>query len=145
MNLGRAYSISASFFRDKKDAQGRPYFEHCLEVAKNSEDDDERICSLLHDVPEDCFKTIEEGLAYLREAGFSEKVIRIIDILSHRDEDDYLGVYIKKIAMDPVATKIKKKDLRHNSDLTRIKGQLTKKHFDKVEKYHSAYIYLSKI
>jgi hypothetical protein len=40
------------------------------------------------------------------------------------------------------ATEIKKKDLEDNCNLTRIKG-LRKKDFDRVEKYHRAYIYLS--
>jgi len=40
------------------------------------------------------------------------------------------------------ARMIKLADLRHNSDIMRMKG-LSKKDFDRLEKYHRAYAYLS--
>ena len=44
--------------------------------------------------------------------------------------------YIKKISLSVRATKIKLSDLKDNSDITRLKG-LTKKDFDRLEKYLS--------
>ena len=49
-----------------------------------------------------------------------------------------------KISTDKLATKVKLADLKDNSDITRLKG-LSKKDFDRMEKYHRSYIYLSKI
>lgn len=143
--LGIAIAIAADLFKDVTDAQGEPYILHCLKVMEDSEDEEEAVCSVVHDVPEDCFPTIEKGIQYLRERGISETCLKTIDLLSHRKDEDYISVYIRRIATERRATRIKKKDLRHNSDLTRIKGALTKKHFDKVEKYHTAYTYLSNI
>jgi hypothetical protein len=49
--------------------------------------------------------------------------------------------YIKIIAMNPDARKVKMADLRHNSDIMRMKG-LREKDFKRLEKYHVAYEYL---
>ena len=40
------------------------------------------------------------------------------------------------------AKKVKKKDLEHNSTITRLKG-LRKADFDRLEKYSRSYVYLS--
>ena len=50
--------------------------------------------------------------------------------------------YIKAIAVSPEASEIKRRDLEDNSNITRLKG-LRKKDLDRIEKYHTAYIYLS--
>ena len=139
--LALAYAIAAQGFKNKFDKQGRPYMEHCLYVADGMDTDAEKIVALLHDAVEDEIVTFEE----LRQYGFPEDIIRDIDLLTHRkDVDDYLDVYIKKIAMSLRATKVKKRDLRHNSDITRLKS-LTKADFDRIEKYHRAFTYLSQV
>lgn len=51
--------------------------------------------------------------------------------------------YIKNIAGDPDAKAIKLADLKDNMDTTRLK-KLRKKDIDRMEKYHKAYVYLSK-
>lgn len=141
--LGLAIAIAAEAFKNKTDRQGKPYILHCLHLMNQVEDEKDKICAVLHDYPEDCFDNPDEGLNILRTYEFDEDDIKVIDLLTHRKSDDYLGIYIKKISTCPRATKIKKKDLEHNSDLSRIKGALTKKHFERVEKYHAAYTYLS--
>jgi hypothetical protein len=50
--------------------------------------------------------------------------------------------YVKRLAHDSDAKDIKKSDLEHNSKITRLKD-VTKKDFDRIEKYHIAYKYLS--
>lgn len=50
--------------------------------------------------------------------------------------------YIKALVVNAVTAKVKKRDLEHNSNITRLKG-LRKKDFDRIEKYHTAYVYLS--
>jgi len=142
--LGLAISLAAQAFENRVDKQGEPYILHCLHVMKRV-DEENRIPAILHDYIEDIFETsFKVGFNQLRQLGFEEDDIRVIDILTHRKEDDYLSVYIKKIATCPRATQIKLQDLRHNSNISRIKGALTKAHFDRIEKYHAAYQYLSK-
>ena len=49
--------------------------------------------------------------------------------------------YIERIASFKISIVVKMADLRHNSDITRLKG-LTKKDFKCLEKYAKAYDYL---
>ena len=96
--------------------------------------------ALLHDGPEDGICTIKE----LHDLGFSERVIDAVKLLTHNKKDDYLTVYIPKIATNIDAVKVKLADLKDNSDISRLKG-LSKKDFDRVQKYHTAYTYLKDI
>lgn len=141
--LGIAISIAAQAFENRVDKQNEPYILHCLHVMRRV-DEKNRIPAVLHDYVEDIFEAdLKAGLIHLRELGFDEDDVRVIDLLTHRKEDSYED-YIKKIATCPRATQIKLQDLRHNSNISRIKGALTKKHFDNIQKYHTAYQYLSK-
>ena len=137
--LALAIAIASEAFKNKTDKGGVPYILHCLFVMNEMPEDDEelRIAAVLHDLVEDTDWTIER----LRIEGFSERVLRIIYLLTHDPSVPY-DDYIKNIALDIDAKKIKKADLRHNSDITRLKG-LRKKDFDRLEKYNRSYIYLS--
>lgn len=66
-----------------------------------------------------------------------------MDVLTHRKGVPY-DDYIKMVAFNLDAVKVKLADLKDNSDITRLKG-LSKKDFDRMEKYHRSFIYLSKI
>ncbi len=139
--LGVALALVTEAFKHRVDKGGIPYALHCIHVMLTCglKDEDELIAALLHDIVEDIpYITIE----YLRNMGFSERTLKILELLTHDPADDYLEVYIKKIAYNYAATQIKLADLRHNSDITRIKG-VRKKDFDRIEKYHKAFIYLS--
>jgi (p)ppGpp synthase/HD superfamily hydrolase len=136
--LGIAIAIAAKGFKDKTDKGGEPYILHCLRVMNSMSTPEEKILGVLHDVVEDGVISIEE----LRALGFSEDILDDLKLLTHLKEDDYLDVYIKKISTSKRATKVKLADLKDNSDITRLKG-LRKKDFDRMEKYHKAFIYLS--
>ena len=77
----------------------------------------------------------------MAEEGFSQEVIVILQLLTHRKETEYME-YIKALSVHPIAKEIKKRDLDHNSKITRMKG-LRKKDFERLEKYHLAYTYLN--
>lgn len=140
--LGKAIALAAQAFEDVKDKGGQPYILHCLRVMNNLHTDDEelKIIAVLHDVVEDCK---DLTLRELQMLGFSDRVIKALDLLTHRKEVSY-DDYIKAISFNADATKVKLADLKDNSDITRLKG-LTKKDFDRMEKYHRSFIYLSKI
>lgn len=135
--LGRAIAIAALGFQDILDKGGRPYFLHCQYIADGMDTDEEKVLAYLHDTIEDGITTIQS----LRELGFPEDILSDLELLTHKKEDDYLSVYIKKIATSERATKVKKRDLEHNSMLTRLKG-VSKSDFDRLEKYSYAYLYL---
>lgn len=136
--LGLAIAVAAEAFKNKTDKGGQPYILHCLWVMNNIVGDDcEKCAAVLHDVPEDTDITIQ----ILQNMGFSEKTIGLLYLLTRDKNTPYMD-YIKAIAVVPGAKKIKKADLEHNSNITRLKG-LRKKDLDRIEKYHIAYMYLS--
>lgn len=138
-NLDLAISIVAQAFVGKSDKGGHPYVLHCLHVMNQMDPGDAelRCIAVLHDLVEDTTWTIED----LRKLGFSERVLIGVDTLTHKNDMPY-DDYIKLIAMYPDARKVKLADLKHNSDITRMKG-LRKKDFDRLEKYHRSFAYLS--
>jgi (p)ppGpp synthase/HD superfamily hydrolase len=137
--LGKAIAIAAEAFKDKRDKSGNPYILHCLWVMDGVKHlgEDVMIAAILHDLIEDT----EWTFAQLTSEGFNDKIIGILHLLTHNKETPY-DEYIKAISVSKEATEIKKKDLEHNSNITRLKG-LRKKDMDRIEKYHRAYIYLS--
>ena len=139
--LGLAISIAAKAFENKLDKGGKPYILHCLWVMNKVRHlgEEAMIVAVLHDTPEDCHE--EYPISKFTELGFSDNVIGMLHLLTHNKETPY-DEYIKAIAVHKIAKEIKKADLEHNSAVTRLKG-LRKKDFDRVEKYHRAYIYLS--
>jgi (p)ppGpp synthase/HD superfamily hydrolase len=136
--LALAISITAKAFENVLDKGGQPYVLHCLRVMNNVQGDECVKCaSVMHDLIEDTDWTFQE----LTALGFSDKTIGLLHLLTHQKETSYED-YIKAISVSKEATEIKLRDLEDNCNITRIKG-LRKKDFDRIEKYHRAYIYLS--
>ncbi len=143
--LAKAIAITATAFQNKHDKGGQPYIMHCLRVMNDLHTRDEELqcIGVLHDVPED-FKDTNISIADLRAAGFSDRVLDAVKLLTHDKENMTYDDYIKRIATNNDARLVKLSDLRDNTNVTRLKG-LTKKDHDRMEKYHRAYVYLSKI
>ena len=141
-DLGKAIAIASTAFKDKKDKGGKPYILHCLHVMNKVSHlgEEAMIAAVLHDLVEDCS---DEGytLLFLLKEGFSANVVRILTLLTHQKDVPYMD-YIKALSTDPIAKEIKKEDIKHNSDITRLKG-LRKKDFDRLEKYINAFTYLN--
>jgi len=137
-DLGKAISITSLAFIDKVDKGGKPYILHCLHVMHKVRafGDEVMMIAVMHDLVEDTTWTIEA----LRSEGFSERVLAGVEIMTHRKGVPY-DEYIKIIATNEDTRAVKKEDLKHNSDITRMKG-LTKKDFDRLEKYNRSYAYL---
>ena len=136
--LALAISITAKSFENVLDKGGQPYVLHCLRVMNNVQGDECVKCaSVMHDLIEDTAWTFQE----LTALGFSDKTIGLLHLLTHQKETPYED-YIKAISVSKEATEIKLRDLEDNCNITRIKG-LRKKDFDRIEKYHRAYVYLS--
>lgn len=144
-NLNTAIALVATKFQSRNDKAGVPYFMHCYHVMSTiqSRDESVKIAALLHDVVED-FKytgmTMEDVASY----GFSEKTMLLLGMLTHDKENVTYKAYIKHIALNKDASDIKIADLRHNSDLTRLKGT-SDKDFERAKKYQESYEYLVSI
>lgn len=140
--LTKAIKIAATAFENDFDKGGQPYIMHLLYVMHKVKHLGETamICAVLHDLVED---KKEDGydFAYLVSQGFSEEVVSVLVLLTHHKKLPYMD-YIKALATSPIARAIKLADLEHNSKVSRLKG-VTKKDFDRLEKYCIAYQYLS--
>lgn len=143
MNLAKAIAIASVGFEHKTDKAGEPYIMHCLRVMNNPKCDtpERKILAVLHDVIEDGIYTEKELLV---DHGFHSSIVLKLTKLSHRrDLGQTYDEYIKIVSTDDDCTAVKLADLEDNSQITRLKG-LGKKDFDRMEKYHRAYIYLSR-
>lgn len=137
--LAYAIALASDKFKDRNDKSEQPYILHCLHVMyKMPADDIElRIIAVLHDLIEDTDVTIAD----LRALGYSERVLSALILLTHKHSVSY-DEYIKLIATNDDARRVKLADLDHNSRVTRLKG-LRKKDHDRLEKYCMAFEYLS--
>ena len=137
--LSTAISITARAFEDKKDKGGKAYILHCLHVMNQMDQNDEELMciAVMHDLLEDTDRNAKE----LFIEGFSERVVNGVEACTHLLNESYEN-YIKRVSLNEDARKVKLADLKHNSDITRMKG-LRKKDFDRLEKYHRAFVYLS--
>lgn len=122
-----AYNAHANQF----DKAGVPYIFHPIHLAEQMDTEIECIIALLHDVVEDTKVTFEQ-----LEKEFSKEIIEILKLLTHDKETDYME-YVKKIKENPIAKKIKKADITHNADETRL-DKITEKDILRREKYKEA-------
>ena len=136
--LSKAIKIAAEAFEGKYDKGGQPYILHCLHVMNAVKDygEDYMIVAVLHDLLEDTYWTPLQ----LQKEGFTDEQIYALRLLTHTPKESY-DTYIQRVSQNTIARTIKMADLRHNSDITRMKG-LREKDFQRLEKYHKAYAYL---
>lgn len=142
--LAKMIALVATNFENTLDKQGRPYFEHCYHVMQTCGLTDENsLCIALgHDLLEDVPHITYEFL----KNEFNLEIAEGINCLTHK-MGDYFD-YVKIIPLYPhvgkKCTEIKKADLKHNLDVSRLPG-LSKKYIDRMEKYMRAYTYLKNI
>lgn len=117
------------------DRGGNPYILHPLKVMYYLKTDDEELqcIALAHDLVEDTDTTFAE----LRDMGFTERVINGIKSLTKMPGESY-DDYKLRVKSNPDAVKVKLCDLRHNTDVRRLKG-VTEKDLARMEKYHRFY------
>ena len=122
--------------KGKPDKADIPYVFHPWSVAEAMDDEISTVVALLHDTVEDTDITLED----LREEGYPEEVLEALALLTHDKSVDYFD-YVKALAPNPIARKVKLADLRHNSDITRI-NEVTEEDLARIEKYKKAIEYL---
>ena len=134
--LDRMLVLCTNAHHGQFDKGGRPYILHPLRVMSFLKTDDEELqCMALgHDVIEDTKTTYAD----LREAGISERVIEGIRALTKVPGETY-AEYKERVFANPDAMQVKLCDLRHNSDIRRLKG-VTEKDIARITKYHTFYL-----
>ena len=130
----KALKLSFNSHKDQTDKTGMPYVFHPFHLAESMDDEISTVCALLHDVVEDTDTTLED----LSEMGFPSEVIEVLTLLTHADGVPYMD-YVREIAKNPTATKVKIADLKHNSDLSRMDEDMIDEYaLKRTEKYKAA-------
>ena len=140
--LGTAIAIVADAFESDLDKGGKPYVLHCLAVMDGVRTLGvvHQIVAVMHDLPED---KKEWTFKRLYKEGFTADIINALDCLTHRKGEEY-DEYIIRAGSNPISREVKMSDLRHNTDITRLKG-VGPKDLLRMEKYHKAYLYLESL
>lgn len=138
IQLAKAIALAADRHKDQFDKGGKPYILHVLKVLHYTKSEDLEVLQIavLHDIVEDTDITYAD----LREMGFSERVIAGIKALTKvkgQTHDEYLA----GILANRDAIVVKMADLRHNSDIRRLKG-VTEKDIKRIAKYHNMWLVL---
>ena len=132
--IRRAYEIAAKAHGGQVDKAGVAYINHPLHVAAQVQENISAvIVALLHDVAEDTNFTLAE----LKEKiPLTDEEFKALELLTHDEKIPYLD-YVARIKSNDLALAVKLADLKHNSDLSRIKNP-SPKDFARVEKYQTA-------
>ena len=125
-------------FKDKVDKAGKPYIEHLYRVAIPFLVEPKLYyIALLHDIFEDTDVTEKELLSF---EDIDDDSIKILKLLTREKDESYMQ-YIKKIATDEIAIKIKMSDLKDNMDISRL-DKIKDEDIARLKKYHKAYKFL---
>lgn len=136
--LNKMLVLATTRHAGQYDRGGNPYILHPLKVMYYLKSDDEELqcIALAHDLVEDTDTTYAE----LREMGFTDRIVQGIAALTKVPGETY-DEYKVRVKANPDAIKVKMADLRHNTDIRRLKG-VTEKDLARVAKYHSFYLEL---
>lgn len=139
--LALAIKIAAEGHLNQKDKGGNPYILHPLKVMHYLKTDDFQLMAIaaLHDVVEDTDVTAAD----LVLLGFSNRVKDAVVLLT-KTPNQTPEEYFQGIASNYDAVRVKLADLRHNSDVRRLKG-LGDKDLLRIRKYHDMYLRLTKM
>lgn len=123
-------------FKDKVDKGGTPYIEHLLFVSSKMSTLEGKILGLLHDSVED-IKGIT--IEVLLEKGYPPTLLEALKLVT-RDKSTPYEQYIDKIATSNnlLAKELKKCDLEHNMDISRLQSP-TEKDYQRMQKYNRSY------
>lgn len=135
--LSNVIAFAAEKHKNQFDRGGLPYILHPLKVMHYTRSNDLELMAIavLHDVLEDTDATVKD----LVKLGCTERVLKGVEALSNIG---YTEVeYLENIKSNKDAIKVKLADLRHNSDIRRLKG-IREKDVIRMKKYHAMYMEL---
>jgi guanosine-3',5'-bis(diphosphate) 3'-pyrophosphohydrolase len=134
--LDKMLVICTNAHHGQYDKGGSPYILHPLRVMSFLKTDDEELqcIALGHDVIEDTNVTYQD----LRDAGISQRVQDGIRAMT-KQPGQTLNEYKEVVFNSRDAMQVKLCDLRHNSDIRRLKG-VTEKDITRMAKYHQFFL-----
>lgn len=136
--LGKVLVLATNAHAGQFDRGGRPYILHPLKVMHYLKSDDEELqcMALLHDVVEDTNTTWHD----LEAIGCTPRVIAGVKALTKMPGQSY-DEYKEGVFANEDAMRVKMADLRHNTDIRRLKG-VTQKDLDRLAKYNRFFMEL---
>ena len=134
--LSNMLRIATNAHEGQFDKGGKPYILHPLKVMHYLKTDDVELqcIALGHDLLEDTTVTPK----ILWDAGMTERVITGIVALTKYEGQTY-DEYKEQVFSNRDAMKVKLCDLRHNTDIRRLKG-VTEKDVARMVKYYKFYL-----
>ena len=112
----KALKLAYEAHHGQVDKGGVPYIFHPIHLAEQMEDETAVCAALLHDIVEDTSVTLER---LARE--FPREVVEAVRLLTREKGTDYFD-YVRAIRQNPVARAVKRADLVHNADESRLAG-----------------------
>ena len=134
--LSKMIAHAAVAHQGQLDRGGKPYILHVLKVLHNignTYDLEFQCIAIGHDLFEDT-KTSEEDL---RNLGCSDRVIEGIYGVTKMPGESY-SQYKEKVKLSLDRILVKMADIRHNTDIRRLKG-VTQKDLDRQARYQEFY------
>lgn len=141
-----AYAIASYLHFGVKDKGGNPYIQHPMWVAMQlmmkGEPLEVIIAAILHDTVEDTSLTHQELRNWFTPVICDAVVALSFQVEGH--ETETRQEYMRRVAMNPIARKVKLMDLTHNMDIKRLKNrhQLTEKDLARIKIYAEEYDFL---
>lgn len=96
----KAFVMTATVFKNKKDKSDEPYFDHLFRVSQKLDDEKEQVAGLLHDILEDTEITEDD----LKNFGIPQDIIDIVKIVTKSvvdktksNEEERLKLYDEEI------------------------------------------------
>jgi tRNA(adenine34) deaminase len=132
----QAHKIAIEAHKGQKDRGGKNYIRHPEFVASLMTTDQEKAAAFLHDVLEDTAVTKQD----LLDQGIPPQVVEAVQVLTKQRGEPYQA-YLERVKLNPISKKVKLGDLKHNSDLGRLKVVTDKDRARKV-KYQKAMAFL---
>lgn len=135
--LNKMLVLATNAHAGQFDKGGVPYILHPLKVMhylRGDADEEIQCIALGHDIVEDTDVTYRQ----LAEEGFTERIIAGIKALTKVPGETY-DEYKEKVFANEDAMRVKMADLRHNTDIRRLKGA-TDKDLARTEKYYRFYL-----
>jgi len=139
--LNKMLVLATNSHANQYDKGGTPYILHPLAVMQMLLTDDEELqcIALGHDIVEDCEVTYDQ----LREEGMTTRIIDGIRSLTKIPGETYQQ-YKEKVKSNPDAVLVKMCDIRHNTDIRRLRG-VAERDIKRMERYFHFFVELSAV
>jgi (p)ppGpp synthase/HD superfamily hydrolase len=131
-SIEAAITLACKAHQGQIDKGGSPYILHPLRLMLRMSRAAELMAAVMHDVVEDGDVSLQD----LRSLSFPESVVSAVDCLTRRKGEDYEG-FLKRLAVNPLARRVKMEDLKDNMNLTRL-SDVTDKDLKRQEKHKKA-------